>query len=59
MREEARKRWCELCALAEREENPEKLRLLNREIDRLLLEEEEGLMRRRTHTTVGSELQGT
>lgn len=48
MRAEARERFVELCSRATQEQNPEKLKLINREIDRLLLDEEHELQRRKS-----------
>jgi hypothetical protein len=47
MRSETKKRWDELCRQAAVEKDPEKLNLLNREIDRCLKDEEDGLKRRK------------
>jgi hypothetical protein len=47
MRSEAKERWDELCRKAAVEQDPEKLNLLNRQIDRLLKDEEDGLKRRK------------
>jgi hypothetical protein len=52
MRAEARERFVELCRRATEEQNPEKLKLINREIDRLLLDEGHELQRRKSDSSV-------
>jgi hypothetical protein len=46
MREDTKKRWNELCRQAVAEIDPEKLKLINREIDRILNDQEDDLKRR-------------
>ncbi len=48
MRAATKKRWDELCREAACESNPDKLNLINREIDRILHDEEDGLKRRQS-----------
>jgi hypothetical protein len=51
MRAESRERFSQLCRQAAVEDNPEKLKLINREIDRLLLDEERELRRRKSDSS--------
>jgi hypothetical protein len=46
VRDKTKERWSKLCERAAKEQDPEKLKLLNREIDRLLLDEHDSLKRR-------------
>jgi hypothetical protein len=50
MRENTKKRWDELCRQAAAETDPEKLKLINREIDRILNDQEDNLKRRQQST---------
>jgi hypothetical protein len=52
MRAESRERLSQLCRQAAVEDNPEKLKLINREMDRLLLDEEHELRRQKPDSTV-------
>jgi hypothetical protein len=55
MRDKTKERWSELCEQAAKEQDPEKLKLLNREIDRLLLDEHDSLKRRGINPRVPSD----
>ena len=55
MRDKTKERWSELCEQAAKEQDPEKLKLLNREIDRLLLDEQDSLKRRGNDPRVPSD----
>ncbi len=51
MQEKQRERWMELCERAEREQDPDRLMELSREINELLEEKEQRLLRTRTGAT--------